>query len=117
MSIDWTEPKTWQERGQVAGELTAVRKRLSAQPLEGYAQAVPDVLDLLALQRRGMGFLFDALNKIQRYNEAAHDQQSRQRDVVQALMTALKEQDRQIRKLDRRVVTLERKLAKLSTRR
>src|SRR5947209_20161155 len=117
MSINWTDAKTWQEKGGAATTLVALRRQAQElEPQTAAADMLPQILAFLAAQRRGVGFLFDAFQKINRYNEDAHEQQARQADALRALMAAFHDQDRVIRKLTRRVESLEKQLGKLSAK-
>jgi putative protein kinase ArgK-like GTPase of G3E family len=116
MSINWTDAKTWQEKGGAATTLVALRKQVQDLEPQSAAEMLPQVLAFLAAQRRGVGFLFDAFLKINKYNEASHEQQARQADALRSLMAAFHEQDRVIRKLTKRVDSLEKQLGKLSAK-
>ena len=85
--------------------------RLKAHPGE-FAQALPELLTVLKIERKGIADLYGAVHKITRYNEAAHDQFARQIEVVRTLVDAVKEQEKVIRQLTRRVESLEKKLEK-----
>jgi len=60
----------------------------------------------------GIAGVYTAVHKITRYNAAIHDTFGKQNELVRTLLTAMKTQDKLIRKLTKRVDRLETKLAK-----
>jgi hypothetical protein len=111
MSTDWTDAKKWPDAEKVAGMLSAIGK-IHGHPTEGFAEALPELLAVLKVQARGIGDVYGAIHKITRYNEATHEQFARQIELVQTLVAAVKAQDKVIRKLTRRIESLEKKLVK-----
>jgi polyhydroxyalkanoate synthesis regulator phasin len=114
MSIDFTDKQTWQEKGSAAGMLADFLKALDGRPPEAYGEVIADLVAYLKLNRRGTGYLFEMLHRITKYNEASHAQQERTMEVVCTLIDAVKEQDRQIKRLAREVEALQKKNEKLS---
>jgi hypothetical protein len=110
MSTEWTDSKKWPDADRVAEMLVAIGK-IKAHPTEGFAEALPELLAVLKVQRQGIGDVYGVVHKITRYNEASHEQFAQQIEVVRTLVSAAKEQDRIIRKLTKRVDSLEKKLA------
>jgi hypothetical protein len=113
MSTDWTDRQTWQEKGPAAGMLADFLKALDGRPLEAYGEVIADLVSFLKLHRRGTGYLFEMLHRITKYNEASHAQQERTMEIVRTLIDAVKEQDRQIKRLTREVESLSKKNEKL----
>ena len=111
MSIDWTDSKKWQNGDKVAEMLTAIT-RIKGSPAEASAEAFPEILAVLKVQRLGIADVYEAVHKITRYNEATHEQFSQQIEVIRTLVKAAKEQDKIIRKLTKRIDSMEKKVAK-----
>ena len=116
MSIDWTDRNTWQEKGAAAATLNQFLKALDGRPPEAYGEVIADLVSYLKLQRRGTGYLFEMLHRITKYNEASHEQQSRQMELVKTLVDAAREQERQIKRLTRAVEQGEKKIERLTER-
>ncbi len=116
MTTDWIEANAWNDKGPAASELATIRQRVVALPPDAYGTAVPDLLDYLRLQRRGLAHLFHVSDKVTKYNEASHAQQTKQMEAVRQLIDVMKQQDRHIRTLNKRVDALEKKLAKQAAR-
>src|SRR4051794_586247 len=114
MSIDWTDRQTWQEKGAAATTLNQFLKALDGRPPEAYGEVIADLVSFLKLQRRGTGYLFEMLHRITKYNEASHEQQGRQMELVRTLIDAVREQDRQIKRLTRSMEQAEKKIEKLT---
>jgi ABC-type transporter Mla subunit MlaD len=110
MSNDWTDAKKWPDGDRVAGMLTAIGK-IKGTAVSAFAEALPELLVVLKVQRQGIADVYEAVHKITRYNEATHEQFNAQLEIVRTLMKAVKGQDKQIRKLTKRVATLEKKQA------
>jgi len=110
MSNDWTDAKKWPDADRVAGMLTAIGK-IKGSAVSAFAEALPELLVVLKVQRQGIADVYEAVHKITRYNEATHEQFNAQIEIVRTLMKAVKDQDKQIRKLTKRVTTLEKKQA------
>lgn len=111
MSTDWTDSKKWQNGDKVAEMLKAIAK-IKGSPVEASAEAFPEILAVLKVQRLGIADVYEAVHKITRYNEATHEQFSQQIEVIRTLVKAAKEQDKLIRKLTKRIDSLEKKFAK-----
>jgi hypothetical protein len=116
MNIDWTDKQTWQDRGPAAGMLAEFLKALDGRPPEAYGEVIADLVTYLKLHRRGTGYLFEALHRITQYNEASHVQQERTMEIVRTLIDAVKDQERQIKRLGRSIESLEKKAEKLTER-
>lgn len=91
--------------------LAAIAK-IKGSAAEASAEAFPEILAVLKIQRLGIADVFEAVYKITRYNEATHEQFSRQIEVIRTLVTAVKEQDKLIRKLTKRMDSMEKKADK-----
>lgn len=111
MSNEGTDSTKWPDADRVAGMLVAIGK-INAHPTDGFAEALPELLAVLKVQRQGIADVYGTVHKITRYNEAAHEQFAQQIDVVRTLVSAAKQQGKIIRKLTRRVDALEKKLAR-----
>lgn len=108
MSTDWTDEKKWPDGDRVAEMLAAIGK-IKGTSIEISAEAIPEMLVVLKFQRKGIADVYEAVHKITRYNEATHVQFAAQIELVRTLMKAMKDQEKLIKKLTRRVETLERK--------
>jgi|SRR3954463_8537645 hypothetical protein len=111
MSTDWTDAKKWPDSERVAGMIAAIGK-IKGMPAEACAEALPELLVVLKVQRQGIADVYEAVHKITRYNEATHEQFAQQIELVRTLLKAVKDQDKQIKQLTRRVAVLEKKQAK-----
>ena len=111
MSTDWTDSKKWQNGDKVSEMLSALGK-IKGGPAEASAEAFPEILAVLKVQRQGIADVYEAVHKITRYNEATHLQFAQQIEVIRTLVKAVKEQDKHIRKLTSRLDSMEKKMAK-----
>ena len=114
MSTDWNDAKKWPDADKLAEMLSALGK------IKGHAasmsdEAMPEVLVVLKVLGRGIGDVYQAFHKITQYNEATHEQFAKQIEATRTLVTAVKEQDKQIKKLTKRLDSLEKKQAKKPT--
>lgn len=111
MSTGWTDAKKWPDADRVAEMLAAIGK-IKPHAVESFAEALPELLAVLKVQRQAIADVYGAVHSITRYNEASHAQFAQQIDVVRTLVSAARQQDKTIRKLTKRVDALEKKLAK-----
>ena len=111
MITESTDSMKWQDADKVA-EMHSALGKIKAHPPGAFAEALPEILAVLRVQRQGITDIHGAVQKISRYNEATHEQFAKQIEVVRTLVHAVKVQDKLIRKLSKRVDSLEKKLAK-----
>jgi TolA-binding protein len=114
MSTDWTQSKKWPDADKAAEMLSALGK-IKGHPPDVAGEAMPEVLALLKVLGHGIGEMYAAMYMINRYNQATHEQFAKQIEATRSLVQAIKEQGAQIKRLTRRVESLEKKLEKKRT--